>query len=419
MSWVISTTIEDGENFARVTRIIPAYGSEAPKSVIKTMVGATVMEKDCRPIRKKHQEHQTREEASGHHGIFASLPVVKLAGMQKISVEPPKAPIGFFKSLWKGVEAVNSHLWLLAIPIVLDIFLWFGPHISVAEVLAPFLQMVESAFRSTQGDPALFAPFREFLVHFNLFAILSNLPLFPPSIMASRIPVQTPLGLPVVLQVQDPLSGSLLLLALFLGSIALGSSYWLIAGRAVADRGWNLQSFAARWIRTVGVMLALFVLLGLLILAFSVFGLIIASVLGVVWLQGSIFITQLLVFGGIGLLFWVVLFMVFSPHGTILYQDGILRAMWNSLETSRWIYPLSMWVPILFLILNMIAVQIWALPAETEWVGLLSILGNAYTGSVLVVASLIYYQDKRRWIEQVRALIQSQKAASVPPLSTS
>jgi hypothetical protein len=350
---------------------------------------------------------------------FLHAAVVKLSGMQKISAETPKAPIGFFKSLWKGVEAVNSHLWLLFIPVGLDIFLWFGPHVSVAEVLAPFLQTVESAIRSAQGDPSLFAPIRDFFANFNLMAVLSNLPLFPPSIMAARMPVQTPLGLPIVLQVRDPLTGSLLALAIFLGSLGLGSVYWLMAGRAITDRGWSLQSFAARWIRTVGVVFGILILIAILILAILLISLIVVGVLGLVWLEGSIFLMQLLLFGAIGILFWVVLFLVFSPHGTVLYQDGILRAMWNSIETSRWVYPLSMWVPIFFLVLNMVAIQIWALPAENDWLGILSILGNAYTGSVLVVASLIYYRDKRRWIEEVRALIQSQKAATLPPVSVS
>jgi hypothetical protein len=338
--------------------------------------------------------------------------------MLKPSFEAPKAPIGFFKSLWKGVEAVNSHLWLLVIPVVLDLFLWLGPRVSVAGVLYPWVAMMETALRSVQSDASFLVPLRQFVADFNLFKLLANLPLFPPSVMADRMPTQSPLGVPTSIQVQDPLVALVFAAALVAGSLVLGALYWAIAGESLADRRRNARDFVRRVAQTAVAVLALILLFALIMVSGVFLSLVVSGLIGLFWLEGSLFLLQLFVFGFIGLLFWATLFFVFAPHGTVLFQDGIGRAIWNSVETSRWIYPLSMWIPILYLILNMFALQVWALPDQTDWLCLLGVLGNAYTGSVLVMASLVYYQDKRRWIDEVRTLIQSQRAATVPPATS-
>ena len=339
--------------------------------------------------------------------------------MVKPGIEPPKAPIGFLSSLWKGVETVNSHLWLLAIPVLLDAFLWFGPHLTIADLSTPVLRMMESTIATAQADPTLIAQIRDFLLNLNLFSFLSFLPLFPPSIMAARVPVQTPLGQPILLSINNPFLAVVLMAGLVLGSIGIGSLYLVMAGKATGGGGWSAQSTASRWIRTVIVMLTLLIVFGVLLISAFLFGMMVFSLVGILWLSGAVLIMRLLVFAVGGLFLWLVIFLIFSPHGTVLYADGILRAMWNSMETARWIYPMSMWIPILILILNMFVTSVWTLTADNDWAGILSVLGNAYTSSVLVTASLVYYRDKRRWIEEVRALIQSQRAASVPPIATS
>jgi hypothetical protein len=338
--------------------------------------------------------------------------------MLKTGIETPKAPIGFLRSLWKGVEAVNAHLWLLLIPVGLDAFLWLGPRLSIAGLAYPWLAMLESTLRSAQNDTSFLIPLRQILADFNLFKLLSNLPLFPPSLMVDYMPTQSPLGAPVIYPVQDSLTALGLTLALVLASLFLGSGYWVMAGAALSGRSIRARDLFLRWLRTVAAVFLLLILSVCILVGGFFLSLMVSSLIGIFWVEGSIFLMQLFLFAFFGLLFWLVLFVVFTPHGIILHQDGILRAVWNSVETSRWIYPLSMWIPILYLILNMLLLGIWSLPAQTDWLCALGVLGNAYTGSVLVMASLIYYQDKRRWIDEVRILIQSHKAESLPPTTS-
>jgi hypothetical protein len=338
--------------------------------------------------------------------------------MLKSGIEAPKAPIGFLASLWKGVGAVNSHPVLLLIPVLLDALLWFGPHLSILNIITPALRAMGSAVTSVQADPAILEFLRDYFTGFNLFTFLSFLPLFPPSIMAARMPSATPLGPPINVQISDPAVCIVTAASLVVFSICLGSIYWVAAGSATVEQRWTVREITSRWARTTGNMLVLVIsfAIALLVALFVIFTF--NQLISLFWPAGAALLIQLFLFAVGGIFFWLVLFMVFTPHGTVLFQDGLLRAIWNSIETARWIYPLSMWIPILMLVLNVIATSIWSLPDEKDWISVLSVLGNAYTSSVLVTASFVYYRDKRRWIGEVRALMQSQRATDTPPNST-
>jgi hypothetical protein len=357
-----------------------------------------------------------RKESRAEEKIYRTR-MVKLFIMQKAGIQAPRAPIGFLPSLWRGVEAVNSHPGLLLIPLLLDAWLWFGPRLSIQAGVTPSLRALESAAASFQVDPALLKSLEGFFAGFNLFNLLSFLPLFPPSIMAARESSGTPVGAPIGLQIADPAVCIISAAGLVILSLCLGSMYWVAAGSAASEQRWTLREMADRWARTAGIVIATVFLFGM---AFAVSFFAVSSLSQFIilfWPAGAVMVVQLFLFAAGGIFFWLILFMVFTPHGAVAFQDGLLRAMWNSVETARWIYPLSMWFPILLIILNVVATSIWSLPDPASWINMISLLGNAYTGSVLATASFAYYLDKRRWIGEVRALMQSRQLADIPPTS--
>jgi len=125
-------------------------------------------------------------------------------------------------------------------------------------------------------------------------------------------------------------------------------------------------------------------------------------------------LSQLFFFLGGGFLFWVFLFFIFSVHGVILFRDGILQSIRNSVVTSRWLYPISIWIPILLLLLQYLVSMVWGLAADANWSGAVGVLGNAYTSSVIVTASMAYYIDKRRWISEIQSQLQARMAVKPP-----
>ena len=57
--------------------------------------------------------------------------------LQKSETLPP--PPGVIGSLRAGFDVVSSHVWLILLPIVLDVFLWLGPRLSVGNLYSSFV----------------------------------------------------------------------------------------------------------------------------------------------------------------------------------------------------------------------------------------------------------------------------------------
>jgi hypothetical protein len=335
--------------------------------------------------------------------------------MEKIAVDGPKTPIGFLSSLWKGVEFVNANPGVLFIPVIMDSFLWLGPHLSVQNLMKPFIDSLTYTTVTNAANATIIDALNLAAEKFNLFSVLAFLPFFPPSLMAGVAPDQNPFGNPVVVPVANGFLALLLFAGLFATSLLIGSGYWVWAGRATQSAPWKAADAFGRWVRTILVMVLLCGAFLILLLAFLIPGIILISLItmlipGV----GSVLLQLFYLLGG-GFIFWVLLFIMFSMHGTVLYRDNILASVWNSINTSRWMYPISIWIPLLLILLNFLTASIWSLAPDGNWAGMVGIVGNAYTSSVVVVASMAYYMDKRRWIDEVRIFLQTRTAGKIPP----
>ena len=335
--------------------------------------------------------------------------------MEKIAVDGPKAPIGFLSSIWKGIEYVNSHPGVLVIPVILDSFLWFGPRLSVYALVKPIIDSMSYSLVSNPAGITMIDALQQTAKAFNLFSLLSFLPLFPPSLFAGSPPAQTPLGIPAVLPVPDWWVCILLSAGLILGSLLIGSAYWVWAGGTTQSSPWHLRDSFGRWARTILVLSLLCAAFFVLILIFLIPAAFLLSMIMMLSPGVGSILAQLVFFLGGGFVFWLILFFMFSIHGTVLYRDDVPNAVWNSVNTSRWMYPLSIWIPLLLILMNFLASSVWSLAPADSWTGAVGVVGNAYTSSVAVVASMAYYIDKRRWINEVRIYLQSRMAGKNPP----
>jgi hypothetical protein len=334
--------------------------------------------------------------------------------MDKIAIDGPKPPIGFLSSLWRGIEFVNAHPGVLIVPVAIDAFLWFGPHLSLQSLVNPLLESIGSALAANQVTPVMMDAIRQAAQSYNLFSLLAFIPLFPPSLMAGTVPAQTPLGAPIVVAIANWWQVAGIAPLLIAGSILIGSLYWLMVGKSTQMGGWTPGEWFGRWFRTVSVMLLLGGSFLILILGITLPVLFIISMIGLVSVDAAGILSQLFFFLGGGFLFWVFLFFMFSLHGIILYRDGILQSIRNSVVTSRWLYPLSIWIPILLILLQYLISTVWSLAGDANWTGAVGVLGNAYTSSVIVTASMAYYIDKRRWISEIQSFLQTRLAAKPP-----
>ena len=303
-------------------------------------------------------------------------------------------PIGVISSLTAGFDQVASRPFLFIPPLVLDLFLWLGPHLGIAR----FVESLAQPALQTEGLVAEQASLIGQVVEdvgesFNLLSALSTIPIGIPSLMAGRMPLESPLGLVNRVEVVEPARVLLIWIALSGIGLALGAyyQYWIaaaVAPDAELGPGWMAA------LRMVGFGFLVFV--GGLVAGFTVLIAIALATLVLPLLGTGVF------FLGFALLFWLAVYLVFTPHGIIRYNQGVVRAMFESFILVRWnLLSTVGYLGVAFgsyWLLN----YVWDLPSTTSWFSILALVGHAFVATTLLAGSYAYYQGRREWLAAAR-----------------
>jgi len=325
---------------------------------------------------------------------------------QKIETLPP--PPGVISSLRAGFEAVSSHVILIVMPLILDLFLWLGPRLSVSEILSPVYQMFFDQVRKGMTSPeearqmVIFQDlFNEGLQHYNLASLISRLQTFPigiPSLMAKTMPVDTPLGVNNATQVATPLgmSGYVFLLMLF--GWVLGALYYRwVSGTTLKGRNAYIGiSYAIFQTLLLSALWLLFMFmvsipLTLLLALLSLFSAALASIF--------LFILVLV-------LFLLIVPFFFMPHGIFVRKQNALRSVFSSFRMVRYTFPSSALFVLCIFILTTGLNFLWSVPSGDSWMTLIGITGHAFITTALLSASFVYYHDMSGWLHVVVEALQ-------------
>jgi hypothetical protein len=327
--------------------------------------------------------------------------MVKSNFVSRLGKESTTRPISVFRALATGFDRIAARPILILPSLLLDVFLWFGPHLTIPtliETLTTELTMPLST------DPALMeqtAAIQEalaaFVDRFNLFSSFSTLPagmpfnlLFSvfstllvglPSLMAMRMPVVSPLGSAAVFSLSNPQHVLLMWLGITCVGVGAGVLYnrWLI---------WQVDPKArigSPW-RAWGRLLLLALLAYL-------------SGTLVLFLTGLVASGQGLIYIGMPLLFVAAVYLAFTPHAILRYQMGIWEAAKQSLWFVRWNFIGAFgFIVTAFLLLWVSTAQVWSLPNEESWFNLLAILGHAFVSATILAGSYAFFQGRRQWL---------------------
>jgi hypothetical protein len=324
----------------------------------------------------------------------------------RTEILPP--PPGIIGSLRTGFDTIAVHITAILMPLALDLLLWLGPHLSMDRLSQPILEncgsmAASSGFASGNAQDGL-QLCREFFQQFNLFSLLRTFPIGVSSLMRGRLLMQSPLGTPVILQVDtvDHLFGLMLLLTL-LGWV-FGALYFRWIARIVMAEA----SAATGYALVQAVLYSLICLLlswtvGLPVLLFFSLVFTISPLLGEV---------GILLLGFLSM--WLIVPIFFSPYGMFMRQQNALTSILSSFQMARFTLPTSsLFVLTVFLIgvgLNFL----WSIPASDSWLALVGILGHAFITTALLASSFVYYHDMTVWLqtvlERMRARIPTQQA---------
>lgn len=334
-------------------------------------------------------------------------------------MEPSAQPRSFLDgprrliaALVEGYATLNRRLWVLAVPLGLDLFLWLGPRLVpsrlVEAILAPLspAQMTNTDLPSPLGlppfDPSLL---REVGERGNLFHLLAApllpvpLPGFPIPLIPALLPsLSSPAWPGFTPQAWDPPAG-LVAGPLPLALLALGLLLGVLYQVPLADlvRGSNesgvhmLRRVPRAWWR----MLILTVL-GLL--AGGAFLLLSALFTGIATILHPS-LGSLVAYVVLALLLFALLFLYFTPQALLLSWVSPRRAVYYSVRVVRH----SLWGSVGFVLLTWLVrvgtVSLWQYLSAHPLGMLAGILANAYITTGLAAAGLIFYRERLRdWL---------------------
>lgn len=341
-------------------------------------------------------------------------------------------------SLGHGFQAVARRWWLILIPILLDTLLWLGPRISVQELTQEAIQAFETGTSAlpVEGWNEWFDVFSEALGEasgeYNALATLRVGMLGVPSLLIwggarlgspsayeglwvwflqtldmsdllTGVP-RASFATPVVWEVQSQSVWLLLTLGLSLLGAAVGSIYLTSVWQGTESDS-ERTPFWSRAAR-LGIRFILFWLLRALVIAILgvPFGFALALLYAISSQLMALFASITL-----GMVIWLSFYGTFILAAMVVNEASVLRAIWNSIGiVLRNFWP-TLW---LFILINLIGgglTILWQQISQGAWTGL-AIVGNAYVGTSLIAASLLFYEDRyARWQEALAELLANQR----------
>lgn len=329
---------------------------------------------------------------------------------QKLEALPP--PPGVIGSLKAGFDVVSTHILAILLPLVLDLFLWFGPRLSLERLvnssMAETLRLMRQSGGFSVDDLQRFIKFNaqisEQSGQINLFGVLRTFPIGIPSLMVDKMPIVNPLGTPDVLQISSYAGwlGWLVLLTL-LGWVGGGLYFRWVSEAALGKSEADIlpaRAVVQTFLLSILWLLMLFIVLVPLSLVFILLYLISPSLMQI----GILVLTLFSV--------WVIVPLFFTPHGIFARRQNALISILTSLRMARFTLPTSSMFILSVFLLSQGLNYLWKVPPADSWMMLVGIAGHAFITTSLLAASFVYYHDMNIWLESVFEKLQQQASAA-------
>ena len=315
----------------------------------------------------------------------------------QIEIGPPK----LIPSLVEGFNAVANHIYIIILPILLDLLLWFGPMISIKDLVLPVVLNASELSAGAYGEESrMFIQnskdiWTVLLDQFNLLYGLRTYPIGIPSLLLNKGIRQNPLGSLSVIELRSTNNASWIILGLTFLGVVIGSLYFALIASATNEpgKGFKITDFFTQ--TTQSIVLSLILMFALLVLSVPAVCLISSIVLFLPSL-GSL---PLMFFGLI--LVWVLLPLAFSPHGIFMDKMKAGTSIVSSIKLVRSLMSVSGLFFVIVILLGYGLDILWATPSEDSWMLLIGIFGHAFISSGLIAGSFMFYKNGTKWLQAV------------------
>ncbi|HZQ11114.1 MAG TPA: hypothetical protein VFD70_31375 [Anaerolineae bacterium] len=315
-------------------------------------------------------------------------------------------PLGVIDVVSAGLDLVRRRPWTLIVPIMLDALIWVLPRISLTQLFRPYANEMLAA-TALSSDPQAAEEARntiqQTLESFNLLGLLAtalNAVTRVPSLLGvDTSDVHSPIN---ALAYSVPLQSPLLLFLLFVPFFLLGlfaiAIYleWIAQGvrpLEASARGASLLRAGRLWLQLI--------LFSLLLIGF-VFGAGLVLIL-LESLFSSPELAALITLAFTVGLFWLFIYFFFVPSALAVSNIGILESLRRSTLLFRAFFWSTLALVALSVFLDRGLAIIWNGLTVSMLGVAVAIVANAYIGTSLIAASMVYYQDRFNLFERLRA----------------
>lgn len=309
------------------------------------------------------------------------------------------APPRLLPTIIKGFNTVAGQVHLIFLPVLLDLFLWLGPRLRIYDLFAPSLQLITTNMLKLAPTDMVetvrtaTTVYSEMLRELNLFSAIRTLPVGVPSLIARLGEISTPVDLFGLFQVPSlrvgiAALGGLLMVGFFLGAVYFNALSRYAQPEAVS---FSWKKLITQYAQT----LIFFLILVALLIAISIPVLLLVSVLSLLSAGLAQFFIVLIGFMGL----WLVLPLVFSPHGIFALDQKVVPSMLLSLRMVRFFLPGTSFFILVSILISEGLNMVWTLPGTDSWLMLVGIGGHAFIVTGLLAASFLYYRDGIKWMQ--------------------
>lgn len=319
------------------------------------------------------------------------------------------APPRLLATLVKGFNIVANHVHLILIPLLLDLFLWLGPKMRIKALLQPMVdEVVDTTLKVAPVDLAEIVAsgrtlWEQLLSEFNLFTMLRTLPVGVPSLIARGSGIGSPLEGNLLLEATSirmvVLVAGLLLVAGFL----LGTLYLNQVSRytAVPFEKLDWRQMLSQFAQSV----LLFAILILLVILIVTPLMLIVSVLSLI----NAAIGQVVILVVAFMAIWVIMPLIFAPHGIFAMNLKAFQSMQFSLRLVRAFLPGTG----LFILISALISEgmnlLWQLPGTASWLTVVGIAGHAFVVTALITGTFIYYREGVSWMQYALKIFEASR----------
>lgn len=328
--------------------------------------------------------------------------------MESLKTESLPPPPGVIGSIRAGFDAIATHMTAIFLPLILDLFLWLGPRLSLEKLYNSIQPEMINFWHASGFSAEDIRRGSEFyaavLPKLNLFWLVRAVPIGISSLFFARDVQATPLGVSSIISVSsdfDFLGWTFILI--LIGWIG-GGLYFLSVSRLVAVTGQTQPLGTGRAIVQTILVSVLWTGMAMVI------GIPLLILLALL-VQASTLVAQISILLFSFLFMWLIVPIFFWPHGVFIYRQNALSSIFSSLRLARFTLPTSSMFVLTVFLLNVGLNFLWGIPPKESWMAAVGILGHAFVTTALLAGSFIYYRDLNSWVQTV---VEKLKARTLP-----